>query len=231
MFTIKGQNLILITLIGAALTLLAALLLLKPGTDQAQAQEGGNGGLDQNISYREAMQQTLKNHVPSHIAGASLKASSEGSVIGPQSDGSGIEVVPVSAFKHNGDNANGWFHSFPGGYIRNTSSSQACFMAPTYPPNGATLTEFRFSLVDDNAGDDLFAFLRRVRLTTGSVDIIAGGAFIGRDSPIALEVFTMNIAPGAEVVSNAYAYYIDLCFPADSGTSMLFYGARLFYTP
>jgi hypothetical protein len=124
----------------------------------------------------------------------------------------------------------GWFNLFSGGYIRNNSTGGSCFMAPTYPPDGATLTQLRISILDQSASDLLFVDLRRVSLATGAVDLVAGGTSVPWNDPTAVELFT-GIAPGTEVVSSAYAYYVDLCFPASSGTDILFYGSRLFYTP
>jgi hypothetical protein len=223
MFSVRGQNLIIIVLIMIILTLLATLSYLKLGSGTALAQEGDQGGANKSSNY-EAVQ-AIKSQVPNDVA-----IVEEGN-IDPQSDGSGIEVVPIAAFKNDGDSGNGWFHSFSGGYIENQSSNLVCFIAPTYPPNGATLTGFRFSLTDDSPTNDLFVFLERVRLTTGVVDTIAGGSLAGRDNPTAVEAVDNSMAPGTAVVSNAYAYYVDLCFDANTGPEIHLYGARVFYTP
>jgi hypothetical protein len=218
MFTTRGQKLILTLIVAAALIALASLLLLKPEAVTVLAQGGGDDG-----NY-----EAIRNRDPGDVK---VVPSADGGDIGPQSDGSGVEVVPIAAFKHDGNNANGWFHSFFGGYIQNNSSEYVCIMAPTYPPDGATLTEFRFSLVDDSASSDLYVWLDRVRLTTGGVETIAGGALAGHDSSTPTEAFDNTLTPGTQVVSKAYAYYVDFCFEPDTDTEILFYGARLFYTP
>lgn len=224
MFATRGQKLLLIILVMvAALSVMASWLLFKPEAGTALAQGGGEG--DKKTDNYEAWQAALESHGPGDMI------STEGSAIGPQSDGSGVEVVSIGAFRNDGDSVDGWFNLFSGGYIRNNDDVYACFMAPTYPPDGATLTEFRFSVMDDSASSDLYAYLRRVGLTTGTVDTIAGGALIGWDSPTPVEAYTTNIADGTEVVSNAYAYYITLCFPPSTYSEILFYGARLFYAP
>ena len=222
MFTSRGQKLALALATAATLIALASLLLLKPEAGTVLAQGGDDDGQTGTSNY-----EVIGNRVPDDLE----VAPAEEGDIGPQSDGSGVEVVPIAAFKHDGNNANGWFHSFSDGYIRNTSSDFACFMAPTYPPDGATLTQFRFSLMDDSASSDLSVWLDRVNLTTGAVETIAGGALTGRNNSTPTEALDSTMAPGTAVVSKDYAYYVDLCFDADTDTEILLYGARLFYTP
>jgi hypothetical protein len=220
MLNIKGQNLVVVILITVILTELAALLLLKPAVYTALAQEGGSSG--NKISNNENVNGTTS---------AFLVASVEESTIGTQSDGSGIEVISNGAFRNDGDNVDGWFNFFAEGYISNDSLSGACFMAPTYPPNGATLTQFRISILDQNANSDFsFIELNRVRLATGVVEVIAGGN-VPYNDPTPVELIDISMTPGTALVSSAYAYYVDLCFPGGSGTDILLYGARLFYTP
>lgn len=221
MFNRKSQNLLLIGLITVLLTELATLAWLKPVSGAALAQEG-----DRKIGNAEV----VKNQKTGEVE---VVAAAE--AIGPQSDDSGIEVLSNAAFRNDGDNVDGWFNLFSGGYIQNETTASACFMAPTYPPDGATLTEFRFSLLDQSPDVDLlFLRLHRVSLTTGTVERVAGS-----DSSISLisvtptEFFFDNpkIVPGKELVSKNYAYYVDFCFPGDSAANIRFYGARLFYTP
>ena len=220
MVNVNSKKWILVTLIVIAMsTALTSVLLLKEEVAPVLAQGGDDRGT--NAIDSDALRASDLSPVVTN---------SEGSDRGLQSDNSGIEVVPISAFRHDGNNANGWFHDFVGGHIRNTSSELACFMAPTYPPEGATLTQFRFSLLDDSATNDLAVDLRRVRLATGSADKVAGGAFI-LDGPTALELSDNTMEPGTALVSHEYAYYVTLCFAADTSTDILFYGARLFYDP
>jgi hypothetical protein len=225
MFTAKIPNrLVLASILVAALIVLSSLLLLKSQANPVLAQGGGEDTQDSNY-------QAMQDQPPEELILASVEAGGGEGDIGPQSDNSGVEVVPIGAFRHDGNNANGWFHSFAGGSINNSSSSFACFMAPTYPPGGATLTQFRFSLTDDSPTSDLTVLLRRVRLTTGVVDIIAGGVVTGRDNPAAIEAVDNTMAPGTAVVSKDYAYYVTLCIDANTGIEIRLYGARLFYTP
>ncbi len=220
MFSVSSKKWVLIILIVIAMSMaLISLLFFKVEAVPVLAQGGDDNGTN-----------TIDSEVLSDPNLSPVVTDSE-SDINSQSDGSGIEVVPISAFRHDGNNANGWFHNFLEGYIRNTSSEMACFMAPTYPPDGATLTEFRFSLLDDSATEDLFAHLRRVRLATGSADVVAGGALINLDDPTAIEIFDDTMEPGTAIVNNEYAYYVTLCFAADTATDILFYGDRVFYDP
>lgn len=234
MFTTRSHNLALIILIvTVTVAVLASLLLLESGAGLALAQGGASDGKHEMSNY-EAMQEVIKGLDLSGIIVTPLDTSSVGEpgegAIGPQSDGSGVEVVPIAAFKHDGNTANDWFHYFAGGYIRNDSSDTPCLMAPAYPPDGATLTAFSFSLVDDSASNELPVVLRRVRLATGVVDTLAGGYAV-LDSSTPVEVKDSTIESGKQVVSSAYGYYVTLCFPPDTYMDILLYGARLFYTP
>ncbi len=225
MRTVRGQNIILIIIIGVTtLTVLAALFFLKPPAGSALAQEGDNG------ETKATNQEATRNQNRNVVAATPVDASAEEEGIGPQSDGSGIEVVPIAAFRNNGDSGNGWFHDFNLGFIENQSSNLVCFMAPTYPPNGSTLTQFRFSVLDDSASSDLSVFLNRVGLATGQFELVIGGVLTNRDNSTPTEAF-INIPSGVAGVSSAYAYYVDFCFPANSGMEMRLYGARLFYNP
>ena len=217
MLNTKAKNLVVIVLIAAIMAEIAALMLLSPKMDTAQAQGGGDS------SNKKSNYEALAQGAP-----VAAFAPIEESEIDPLSDGSGIEVISNGAFRNDGDSVDGWFNSFFGGYIRNNSAGGSCFMAPTYPPDGATLTQISISILDQSASD-MFVELRRVNLATGAVDFLAGGT-VPRNSSTAIELFAV-IAPGTQVVSSAYAYYVDLCFPAGSGTDILFYGSRLFYTP
>jgi hypothetical protein len=216
MFKSRNQNLIILILAGIVLTELAILLWLRPQTHNALAQGGDN-------SHKVGNYEQWKNQAPGDYV-----AISPADKIDSQSDGSGIEVISNGAFRNDGDSVDGWYNLFSEGFIRNNGPIGACFMAPTYPPNGATLTQFSSSILDQSV-DDMFVELKRVRLTTGAVELIAGGN-ISRNDPAPVELFT-SIAPGTALVSNTYAYYVDLCFPANSDVNILFYGARLFYTP
>jgi hypothetical protein len=226
MFATRGQKLLLIILIMvAALSVMASWLLFKPEAGTALAQGGGEG--DKKTNNYEAWQEAARSRDSS--APTAFVALSEGGDIGPQSDGSGVEVLSMGAFKNDGDSVDSWFNYFLGGFFRNDGDQYACFMAPTYPPDGATLTQVRMSILDQSASSDIsFAELKRVKLTTGVVDYMAGGNVPWNDpSPVELMA---GIAVGTEVVSNDYAYYFHLCFPPSSGADVLFYGARLFYT-
>jgi hypothetical protein len=198
---------------------IAALMLLSPKMDTAQAQGGGDSS-------------NKKNNYEALAQGGPVAAfaPAEEGDIDPLSDGSGVEVISNGAFRNDGNSVDGWFNLFSGGYIRNNSADFACFMAPTYPPDGAILTQFRISLLDQSTSDLIFVDLRRVSMATGAVDLVAGGTSVPLNSPTAVELST-GIVPGTQVVSSAYVYYVDLCFPPNSSIDILFYGARLFYTP
>lgn len=224
MFSAKNQNLLLVVLAIVLMAELATLVWLKPPAGAALAQGGDAGGQKRgNAVVRQEASISPVEFAPVAAQGD----------LGPQSDGSGFEVMSNGAFRNDGDSVDGWRNLFSGGFIHNNGPDPACFMAPVYPPNGATLTEFRFSILDKSAKNLLFVQLHRVRLATGTVDLVSGSGPINWNNPNASELFFQNpkIVPGTERVSNAYAYYVDLCFDGGTGTDILFYGARLFYTP
>jgi|GEM_PF-2335817 len=222
MFAAKNRNLVLIIVILAGmLAVFAAVLFLNLETDTVVlAQEGGLGSnKGDNAKIGGDTEPSL----------SVVTADSQGGDIGTESDGSGIEVVPIGAFKHNGNNANDWFHDFSGGYIENTSTvNDVCLMAPTYPPDGATLTRFEFALLDDSLSEELFVYIKGVELATGSSVLIGGGA-ASLDSATPTVVYDPTLSPAS--VSNSYAYYVTTCIPANTQGEIQLYGARLFYTP
>jgi hypothetical protein len=220
MFIKTKQNLILIILILAAtVAVMAALLLLKPQANMVMAQGGPDGA-----NNYEAM--------GDQAPGGDFVVPPPGD-IGPQSDGSGFEVVPIGAFRNDGDNPDGWIHYFFYGYIRNNGSDYACFMAPTYPPEGAELTRFFISFKDQSTTIDFYRFnLHRVALATGDVQIVAGQdpGTINWYYPNPTEGY-YSVPSSMRTVTKDYAYYVDLCFEPDSDTDILLYGVRLEYTP
>lgn len=215
-----------IVIVITALIALIIPFLLKQPVMKVLAQ--GDSPRNAKISNTALGQQ---EHEKQALSGSPATAftASEADVV-PFSDGSGVEVIPIGAFRNDGDNVDGWFNWFTRGYIRNDGVQDACFMAPTYPPNGSTLAGIGISLLDQSSSKNLyFAELKRVRLSTGTVDYMAGGDII-RNNSNATELFA-SVVPETAVVSNAYAYYFHLCFPGSSGTDILLYGARLFYIP
>lgn len=199
---------------------ITTLTLLKGAGKTALAQEGN--------SNFEELQEAIENQPP----GDTVITSGEAGQFGPQSDGSGIEVISSAAFRNDGDNPNGWVHWFANGYLRNNSSQLACFMAPTYPPAGATLTRFSITMRDANGAEDLGVVLYRVPLAnSGPSEVLAVAFPQNLNNPNVIEASDLTIEPGKALVSNAYAYYAAFCFPGSTSQTILFYGARLFYNP
>lgn len=224
----KNGSILGLLIVATTVLVLSSMFLFKPDGGTVSAQEGGGPG--KKVSNLDAWQGQVTEPAPGEAVASAYQPVSDDSGISPQSDGSGIEVIPIGAFKNDGDNVDGWFNSFSGGYIRNDGPLVACFMAPAYPPLDSTLTQIRISLLDNNANLNLFfAELKRINLVNGTVNKLAGGTVVWND-PNPVELFE-NISPNLAAVSSSYAYYFHLCFPANSGTSIQFYGARLFYTP
>ncbi len=158
------------------------------------------------------------------------------------------ETVPIAAFRHNGDNANNsvlYYNiiddNIIDAYIRSSGTVTPELVAPIYPPNGAALTQFRISVRDvitTSNGQDITAKLHRVKLDTGSVDLISqiSTSVFDETGPniqiIANETFIDIPATGLENVSSDFSYYITLTLPSNPGDTIdvLFFGARVIYT-
>ena len=211
-----------IVVLVAIFTILAGLLLLKPENGPVLAQGGGDS--DEGSSLLETIQDSDLGEAVVVPAGGD---------IGSQSDDSGIEVVPIGAFRHDGDNAAGFVHDLPGGYIYNESASLMCFSAPAYLPEGATVTELHWTFLDDSAAEDLAMFLFRVQNTntaSNGSQLMVGATVSPWDNPGVFEA-VYNGAISNPVISHDYSYYLYFCFQASTGLEMRLYGARVFYTP
>ncbi len=227
MFIKRKQNLVLIILIlTAAFTVLATLSLLKPEMGTVMAQEGDDGDKNEIGNYKE----NIKNYDLSDI----IVTPADAGGISLQSDGSGVEVVPIGAFRNNGNNADDWAHFYINGYIRNTSGNAVCFQAPTYPPDGATLDSFSATLKDNSATGDLLVTLWRVSNTNSFIngaELLAVAGILNFNDPTVVEIMDPSIESGKDVVSKVYSYYVFTCFDPSTYQNVLLYGARVFYTP
>lgn len=224
MFKTKSLNLIVISIVVIiVVTAFAIWLLVEPSSGIVLAQ--GGKGENPNAALQEFLaNQDLNNTIVTPFDGDSGFTS-----IGTQSDGSGVEVVPTGAFRHNGDNPNGYRHYFAGGYLRTSTNTEVCFMAPTYPPIGTEVTSFAAAILDNDATANIPVALFRVPLAnTSGAEGMAGVISAGQNASSV--VLTDNtIVGGTELVTDAYAYFVAVCIPDNADFTILFYGAGLGY--
>lgn len=156
-----------------------------------------------------------------------------------QSDGSGIEIVPASAFVHTGGvggaktgtEADDWFFDFDGGFVRNDSANFVCMMAPVYLPPGSIIDSFTVYLVD-NSASNLTVYLDKVDVIDGWVEL---GRVTSSGSSASIQTLTdpaIVSDNGANTVSTvAVNFYVDFCFPnSATGTSLRLNAARVNYS-
>ncbi len=150
----------------------------------------------------------------------------------PTSAGSNVEVVPMAAFRQHSQNADDLRFDFENGFVRNTSGTdQACVMAPLFPPEGATLTELRASIFDDQSDTrNLSVDLRRVEMSSGTGAILAtvSSNDVMGAPPDNNELSSTGFT---SVVNSNYNYFITACFVAGTDLGIRLFGARVLYNP
>jgi hypothetical protein len=158
--------------------------------------------------------------------------------ISPQSDGSGVEIVPGAAFVHTGElgtgsEANDWFFDFyPGGFLQGDSAvNDVCLAAPVYLPVGSTINSFTVYAFDNFGPSNLIIYLDRTGSKTGAWVELAAVQSINGGSIQILTDPSITSTGGANVVADFYNYHVDFCFPANSFNNLRVYGARVNYTP
>lgn len=152
------------------------------------------------------------------------------SSIDPQSTNSGTEVIPTSAFRHDGTNGNG-FRFWPySGYLRNRSSSLMCLSAPVYVPDGVTMTRFSMYFVDDSPSDiEARLYRKNHAFPTSTAELISSMFFSGIDESTIFVGWDDTFEPGTETVSNNYGYSIAFCFDANTSLDQRIYGFSVDY--
>jgi hypothetical protein len=131
-------------------------------------------------------------------------------------------VIPAADFSSDGDDPDGFFFNFAGGYINGDGS--ACLKAPAYLPKGATISSVYASLYD-NASGDVTVNLRRVNRSTGATNKMAtvsttsNSTNIQQRSDISINYPTVSYP--------TYAYYVTTCL---SYANHRIYSVRIYYT-
>ncbi|MCB0168862.1 MAG: hypothetical protein KDI79_31835 [Anaerolineae bacterium] len=160
-----------------------------------------------------------------------------------ESTNSGAEYIPASAFRHDGETgASGAYKfsvlggTFPGGYLRNNSSSGFCMAAPAYVPDNATITEFSMFFMDDHPTSDIWVVYlwrrKHSNVPATSAQIVADLEFLDSldiDDTTVYEGYTQII--DFPVVDNQFGYYVTFCMDGGTGLQELVYGFKVQYNP
>ena len=130
-------------------------------------------------------------------------------------------VVPAADFSDDGNDPDGFFFDFAGGYVNGDGT--ACLKAPAYLPDGATVTDV-FASLYDNAAGNVMVNLRRVDVVSGSTDVMAsfGTAFDSTDIQQVGDG-TISYPAGSHP---ADAYYLTICL---NYAEHRLYSVRIYY--
>lgn len=130
----------------------------------------------------------------------------------PQTDGlegfggSSPLVIPAAAFTSDGNDPDGFYFDFAGGYVNGDGT--ACLKAAAHLPHGATVTSVHASLYD-NASGNIMVNLRRVDEVSGSSDVMVSfGTAVNGTSIQQVADESINFP---EVSYPGYAYYVTTC--------------------
>ena len=191
------------------LVLLVAMLVAHPLSGWAQSNGTNSGGSHSN---QEAM-------VPGE-ADASGSAS-EGQMLDEAGYGSPL-VVPASDFSSDGNDPDGFYFDFAGGYVNGNGT--ACLKAPAYLPAGAAVTSV-YASIYDNAAGNVMVNLRRVNVSSGSSDAMA--SFGTESDSTAIQQRGDTVINYPEVIHPDYAYYLTTCL---NYADHRLYSVRIYYT-
>ncbi len=132
-------------------------------------------------------------------------------------------VLPPAAFTSDGNDPDGFFYSFSGGYLKGRGAIGACLLAPVNLPVGVEITGLEVRLNDNNASSHAWFDLYRINLETGSAQVIASvSSPTGTTGGVVPLVDSTVTYP---VVSDMYAYQLCTCIWPD----IYAYGARIGY--
>jgi hypothetical protein len=174
-------------------------------------------------------------HPPLSLDDMIVRFGDEGGDLSPQSDLSGVEIVPAAAFVHTGELANttqadDWYFLAwdlgEGGFVTNDSGgNEVCLAGPVYLPPGSTITSFTVYVYDNSSTASLSVYLDRTG-SWGGYEYLAGVQSTG--SSTSIQTLTdPSVSYG--FVLPEQNYHIDFCLPANSDFDIRVYGARVDY--
>lgn len=120
--------------------------------------------------------------------------------------GSSFVFIPAAAFTSDGNDPDGFFFDFAGGYVN--GSGTACLKAPVYLPHGVTVHSV-YAFLYDNAAGNVLVNLRRVDVFSGASDVMA---YLGTSSDSTTIQTSRDITINhPETSYPTYAYYLTTC--------------------
>lgn len=161
------------------------------------------------------------------IASASAPAAVEGAppkTVALASAESEVLVIPAAAFSSDGYDANSFFFTFSGGYIRGTDAHDGCVKAPVYLPKWARVYEAWASVYDNDSTYNLSADVRRVDNFTGAAAVMANMVTSGASSYIQTP-YDFSIT-NPLILYPDYSYYVTTCLLS---SNIRLYSVRIWY--
>lgn len=135
-------------------------------------------------------------------------------------------VIPAAAFATNGNyEGTYFFHPFEGN-MRGKSATDGCVQAPVYLPEGATIYQIYASILDEDAGEDVYVSLvRSDNYTYHDADTL-GTSHTNGSSATIQTIFDASISHPL-VKYPRYHYWVQLCLPS-ADTKL--YSVRVYFT-
>jgi hypothetical protein len=134
-------------------------------------------------------------------------------------------VIPAAAFTSDGQDPDGFFFDFAGGYVNGVGT--ACLKAPVYLPRGVVVYAVRASLYD-NATGNVYVYMRRVNRNTGAGDVMAALRTLSDSTSIQQPQDRSIDYPHIGDLYSTYYYYVTTCL--DSANHRL-YAVQIDYGP
>jgi hypothetical protein len=127
--------------------------------------------------------------------------------------GSSPLVVPAAAFATNGNyDGTYFFHPFEG-HMRGTAATDGCVQAPVYLPRGAEVFQIYASILDEDAGADVYlSLMRSDNFAYHDADTMAAAHSNGSSSVIQ-SIFDETVQY-AGIEHPRYHYWVALCLPS-----------------
>lgn len=187
--------------VSTILFLLVATTVVRPLASRARS---GDGEIPKELEGERGAPESNWEAMVSGDAFPSL-SKPEGPAPAGLDDASPL-VIPAADFSSDGNDPDGFYFDFAGGYVNGDGTG--CLKAPAYLPHGATVTSVHASLYD-NAPGNVMVNLRRVDVVSGSSDVMASFGTV-TDSTSIQHVADESIND-AGVSHPAYAYYVTTC--------------------
>jgi len=129
--------------------------------------------------------------------------------------------IPPADFTSDGNDPDGYYHAFAGGYFAGTLASNACLAAPVHFPKGSTMISKVYIFAKDaNATNSEEFHFFRINQATGVTEHLGGVSTVDSAGVVKYE-----IPISKKIISAGYAYEITTC----ARLNIYVYGARVTY--